>query len=96
MPMTSAMIVVAVKYTNALAPTRPSRLRSCVEAMPVTIVRKTIGATTIFTRLMNVSPSGLRDFANSGRTMPSAMPMATATRTWNVRLRARVRMRAVG
>ena len=55
-------------------------------AMPSTIVRKMIGAITIFTRFTNVSPSGFIARPADGRTTPSSTPSAMATSTWTVRL----------
>ena len=65
-------------------------------AMPWTIVRKMIGVITIFTRLMKVSPSGLRAFPTSGATTPTTTPQVTATSTCTVRLRARRDSRVIG
>ena len=54
-------------------------------AMPRTIVRKMTGVMIIFTRFMNVSPTGLIALAVSGDTRPSSDAQAIATRTWTVR-----------
>ena len=55
-------------------------------AMPTTTVVKTIGAISIFTSLMNPSPSGLIAAARSGETNPKMTPIAIATSTWTYRL----------
>src|SRR5829696_1979448 len=54
-------------------------------AMPRTTVRKMIGAITIFTRLMKVSPTGFIARAASGFQTPRSTPMEMATSTWKVR-----------
>ena len=79
--MTKARVETTSKYTKALNPVRPSRLRSPMEAMPWTTVQKIMGAIIIFTSLINPSPSGLRDFPNSGKKAPTRIPAATASNT---------------
>ena len=54
-----------------------------IERLSVVFFRLT--AMIIFTRLMNVSPTGLSDFPVPGATTPSRIPMLIATRTWTVR-----------
>src|SRR6476659_3636326 len=70
---------------NALPPTRPTFLRSCIEEMPSTMVRKMTGPITIFTRFTNVSPMGFIARAVAGAKMPSSTPRKIAVRTWTVR-----------
>ena len=50
-------------------------------AIPTTIVRNTIGATTILIRLMNPSITGLSALPHSGRNAPMLAPIAIATST---------------
>jgi hypothetical protein len=58
--MTSASVVITSKYKIALKPTRPTRLKLPIPAMPTTTVVKIIGATIMRIRRMKPSPSGLK------------------------------------
>ena len=58
-----------------------------MSAMPSTIVRKMIGAITIFTRLMKVSPTGFIAAPRPARRRRAATPSEMATSTRTVRLR---------
>src|SRR5579862_2744461 len=73
--------VVTTKYTSALRPTLPTRLRSSARAMPRTTVRKITGVITILTRLTKVSPTGRIALPAAGSSTPSSAPQAIATRT---------------
>ncbi len=70
---------------KAFPPTRPTFLRSCIEEMPSTIVRKMTGPIIIFTRFTNVSPIGFIARAVSGEKTPSMTPRRIAVSTWTVR-----------
>ena len=75
---------------------RPTSRIAPMWAMPTTTVEKTIGAISIFTSLMNPSPSGRIAAPWSGATNPSTTPAAMPTSTCRYRLfmSARVRMGA--
>ena len=62
-------------------PTEPTRLMSATEAMPLMMVRKTIGPISIRIAATNVVPSGSRPVAKSGASQPTRMPATIATMT---------------
>ncbi len=80
-PINKAIVVRTSKYNSDLAPTDPTFFRSCMPAMPVTIVQKITGPIIIFTSLIKPSPKGLRLTAVSGLKCPSTIPMRIATIT---------------
>ncbi len=85
-PSTSANVVTTSKYTSDLIPTRPSRRRSPTFAIPVTTVKKTIGATSIRISFRKPSPNGFIAAPNCGKKYPTAAPatIPTSTRKYSV------------
>lgn len=80
-PITSAIDEITSKYTTARTPTRPARLISPAEAMPVTTVRNTSGATPALISARNMSPRNFSEAPKAGKAKPTAMPSAIATST---------------
>src|SRR3989442_12421757 len=68
---------------------RPTSFIAPMCAMPTTTVENTIGAISIFTSLMNPSPSGRMAAPRSGATNPRTIPAAMPIRTWTYRLFSR-------
>ena len=68
-------------------PTAPTFLMSATEAMPLMMVRKTMGPISIFIALTNVVPSGSIATAKAGASQPTRMPATMATRTQKYRWR---------
>lgn len=75
------MVETTSKYSSVRRPTRPSRFRSFIDAIPCTTVQNTIGAITIFTNFTNPSPSGFSFSPTPGMKCPSVIPTATAIST---------------
>src|SRR3954470_23983659 len=67
---------------SALRPTRPRSLRLSILAMPRTTEAKMIGAKSILMSLMKPSPSGFNSLPKWGAKAPTAIPAATAIKTW--------------
>ena len=86
MPIASASVVVNSNQSSALAPVRPTALRSFIPAMPTTKVVNTTGAISILISLTKPSPSGCMATAQLGRTTPSSTAEAIASSTCKYRL----------
>ena len=68
-------------------PVAPTFLMSATEAMPLTMVRKTIGPISIFMAATKVVPSGSIATAKLGASQPTRMPATMPTRTQKYRWR---------